>query len=90
LSEKKVRNLFKRTPPQTKYILFNSNLCEACWKCLEACQEKVFGKVDIIFHKHALILNPNACIGCMKCVKVCEAGAIQNKKDHGKKDKNVV
>jgi len=65
------RNNFK-----TGFIEFNSRKCKACWKCVDICPQKVFGKIDIIIHRHALIKNGDRCTGCGKCAKVCECDAI--------------
>jgi ferredoxin len=37
-------------------------------------------KVDLPWHKHAIVKNPATCIGCLKCSKLCETGAITSKK----------
>jgi 2-oxoglutarate ferredoxin oxidoreductase subunit delta len=51
--------------------------CEACWDCVEACPKQVLGKIDVIWHRHAIIRNAEACNGCKKCVRACESGAIE-------------
>jgi NAD-dependent dihydropyrimidine dehydrogenase PreA subunit len=61
----------------TAYVRLDSKECKACWKCIEACPEGVFGKINIFVHKHAKISNPARCTGCRKCVKACEYGAIK-------------
>ena len=61
---------------RTKYIYFDSGKCKACWKCLEVCPEDVFGKINILIHKHIKIVNPDNCIGCLKCFKACSHKAI--------------
>lgn len=61
----------------TAYIVVNSRLCQACWKCVEACPRDVIGKTNFIFHKHARIVNPGCCTGCRACVKACPEGAIE-------------
>lgn len=60
----------------TAYIAINTRLCEACWKCVDACSKRVLGKTDFIFHKHARIINPGGCTGCLACLKACSEGAI--------------
>ena len=60
----------------TPYIALKVRHCTACWKCVEACPQKVIGKVSFFFHKHAIVQNSDECIGCMKCFKVCESQAI--------------
>jgi|WetSurMetagenome_2_1015567.scaffolds.fasta_scaffold887940_1 NAD-dependent dihydropyrimidine dehydrogenase PreA subunit len=61
---------------RTEYICFDSGKCEACWKCLEACPKDVFGKINILIHKHAKIVNRDNCTGCLKCIKACNHRAI--------------
>ena len=68
------RGMLRRS--QTKFVEFNKNNCKACWKCVEACPENIFGKINILIHKHARIVNSSDCTGCMKCVKACDFGAI--------------
>jgi NAD-dependent dihydropyrimidine dehydrogenase PreA subunit len=60
----------------TEYIYLNSHLCDACWKCIEACPNGVIGRVAMPFHKHAKIENPGQCNGCRVCVKTCPQKAI--------------
>ncbi len=67
---------FSRNHTRTNFISLNTRTCEACWKCLESCQQKVLGKVDLPWHKHALIESPENCAGCLKCVKACSAGSL--------------
>ncbi len=62
---------------RTEYIRFDSGKCKACWKCLEVCQNDVFGKINILIHKHAKIVNHNKCTGCLKCIKACSHEAIR-------------
>jgi Pyruvate/2-oxoacid:ferredoxin oxidoreductase delta subunit len=38
---------------RTEHVLFDSRKCIACWECIAACPEIVFGKINIIVHKHA-------------------------------------
>ena len=60
----------------TKYIQLNTRKCEACWKCVEACDKNVFGRINLPWHKHAVIVRSNNCTGCLKCKKACEHNAI--------------
>ena len=60
----------------TKYVRVNTRLCNACWKCVEACPEGVLGKIEIIFHKHVRIVHAEKCTGCRNCVKTCPQEAI--------------
>lgn len=61
---------------RTAYVRFDSRQCRACWKCVQVCPQGVFGKINIIIHKHAKIRHWARCTGCRKCVKACAFGAI--------------
>jgi len=61
---------------ETAYIRLNTSSCKACWACVEACPQHVFGKVDLHFHRHAYIDRAKNCRGCLRCVKACPNGAI--------------
>ncbi|MFY9814082.1 MAG: 4Fe-4S dicluster domain-containing protein [Dehalococcoidales bacterium] len=61
---------------ETGYIQLDSHSCRACWKCVESCPNKVIGKTDLPFHKHARVDRPQLCNGCQKCVNVCAEDAI--------------
>jgi Fe-S-cluster-containing hydrogenase component 2 len=37
----------------------------------------VLGKIDVIWHRHAIVRNAEFCNGCKKCVHVCDSGAIE-------------
>lgn len=77
---------FQRDTTQTAFVCLDTRKCQACWKCIAACPEQVIGKVDLPWHKHALVNQSNRCSGCLKCVKVCEFGAFQKTtKEHGKR-----
>ena len=65
-----------RGQTMTKYIQLDSRKCEACWKCLEVCPNNVIGSVNLLWHKHALIIGSDNCTGCSKCIKACEVKAI--------------
>ncbi len=75
------RRRFNKNHTFTEYIRLNTHRCVACWKCIDNCPRKVIGRVDLPWHKHALIVNPGSCSGCLRCVKVCENGALVNKKE---------
>lgn len=62
----------------TGSIKIDSQKCEACWKCMEACPNNVIGKINLPWHKHARIVAGDNCIACLKCVKVCEFNAVIN------------
>jgi len=59
-----------------RFINVNTGNCKACWKCMEICQNMVFGKIDFLGHRHIKVSNPENCTGCLKCVKSCSYGAI--------------
>lgn len=73
----------KRPINSTEFIVFSSADCRGCWNCIAVCPENVFGKINIIIHKHALIKNGGDCSGCGKCIKSCPAGAIIYKINSG-------
>jgi ferredoxin len=80
---------FSREHARSSFVKLDTHQCRACWKCLEICPNQVPGKIDLPWHKHALIVNADRCIGCLKCLKVCPYGAysqidktIQDKKKH--------
>ncbi|RJP66329.1 MAG: ferredoxin family protein [Ignavibacteriales bacterium] len=60
----------------TKYILLDTHKCRACWNCVNKCSKKVIGKINLFFHKHAVIKNPVECTGCLNCLKACSVSAI--------------
>lgn len=60
----------------TNYIVLDTRRCEACWKCMEICPNNVIGRVNLPWHKHALIIKHDNCTGCSKCIKACEFNAI--------------
>ena len=65
-----------RTNILPRFIDVNTHNCKACWKCMEGCPNKVFGKIDFLGHRHIKASHPEECTGCLKCVKACEYGAI--------------
>ncbi|MCM1501230.1 MAG: 4Fe-4S binding protein [Bacteroidales bacterium] len=65
-----------RRRASTGYIALDSRNCKACWECVDACPQKVIGKVKVFSHRHARIVDAESCIGCRKCVKACRYGAI--------------
>lgn len=67
--------LLSRKSARTSYVQLDTSKCKACWKCLLGCKNQVIGKVDFLWHKHALIVNAHACIGCLNCVKICQHNA---------------
>ncbi len=66
----------------TKYISSSGKHgCIHCWKCFDSCPVGVFGKVNVLWHKHIKVVNPDACIGCGKCVKVCPRELFEFRRD---------
>jgi ferredoxin len=61
----------------TKYIEVDTKRCQACWKCVETCPEKVLGKVILFRHRHVRVDLAQACKGCKKCVRICPNQAIR-------------
>jgi ferredoxin len=70
-------NMKRHNHVETKYIRLYKKNCQACWRRVENCSQKVIRKVDIIIHKHSHFDNSKECIGCIKCVKSCEYDAIR-------------
>jgi len=66
---------FSRGHTRTLSVQLNTSKCKACWKCIEACPRQVIGKVDLPWHKHALLINREFCCGCLNCIKSCSYGA---------------
>jgi len=66
---------FSREHTQTAYVKIDMRKCEACWKCLGSCPSQVIDKIDLPWHKHALIIKQDACTGCMNCFNICQNGA---------------
>ncbi|HAN19112.1 MAG: hypothetical protein A2X13_02540 [Bacteroidetes bacterium GWC2_33_15] len=64
-----------REHTRTSHVQIDTRKCKACWKCLDNCPNQVITKVDLPWHKHALIAEPGKCTGCLKCIEVCEYGA---------------
>lgn len=54
-----LHNIFTRHDT-TGYIRLNIRLCQACWKCIAVCRNRVLGKVEF-FHRHARIDNAGSC-----------------------------
>lgn len=63
----------------TAHVLLDKSRCQACWLCVERCSRSVFGKVDILGHRHAKIGAADGCMGCGRCVAVCPADAISHR-----------
>lgn len=73
----KVRHYSPRT--ETRYIRLDTGRCQACWECVQACPKLVFGKVDLWFHRHAILDRSEECTGCLRCLKACPNQAILRK-----------
>jgi 2-oxoglutarate ferredoxin oxidoreductase subunit delta len=63
---------FSREHTCTKYIILDTSKCRACWECIESCPNNVINKIDLPWHKHAIVADPGKCTGCLKCVKTCQ------------------
>jgi len=70
------QGFIKQKHTNTEFVLLDTKKCEACWKCLDVCSNKVIGRINLPWHKHIRFVNGSTCIGCMKCVKICKTGAI--------------
>lgn len=85
--------IFSREHTRTPFVKLDTGVCKACWLCIDVCSNQVIGKVDLPWHKHALISRPDACTGCLNCVSICEYNAysINDKEKHADvKKKNRV
>lgn len=60
----------------TPFVELNTRKCQDCQQCIKACRNHVIGRVNLPWHKHALIINPGLCSGCLKCTRVCPCEAI--------------
>ncbi len=60
---------------RTAYIKLDTRKCMACWHCLTRCPVGVIGKIDLPWHRHAVVINPSACRGCLRCQEICINGA---------------
>jgi 2-oxoglutarate ferredoxin oxidoreductase subunit delta len=69
-------NRLKRRSSQTNYVQLDTERCNACWICQDACPNNAIGRIDLPWHKHVRFIADSNCIGCLKCVKVCEFGAL--------------
>jgi len=54
-------------------IMFHKDLCIACGKCLEACQQSALAK------ENPGLVDRTRCIGCGACASVCPTGALELK-----------
>jgi len=63
----------------TPFVALDRSLCEACWRCVAVCPKSVLGKVEVLWHKHAVIDAGEHCTGCGKCLRVCPSGALSGR-----------
>ena len=66
-----------RAGHRTPFVELDTRVCQACWRCCEACPTQVMQKVSVLWHKHAVFRTGEDCVGCGACVAVCEAGALR-------------
>ncbi|MDR2038587.1 MAG: 4Fe-4S binding protein [Bacteroidales bacterium] len=59
---------------QTPYVRADLHKCEACWRCVGVCPEKIIGKVGLLWHKHIVFKDSDNCSGCRKCIRACPYG----------------
>ena len=57
---------------KTPYVQLDTQKCKACWNCIAICPNQVIGKVDLAWHKHALIIKGDNCTGCQECFNACQ------------------
>jgi len=85
---------FNRKHTETHFIKLDTRKCKACRKCIENCPEQIIGKIDLPWHKHAVIIEHNKCSGCLKCVDTCNYGAFsvtdKNIKETGRVKKRII
>jgi 2-oxoglutarate ferredoxin oxidoreductase subunit delta len=60
----------------TPFVLLDRSRCEACWSCVDACPKEVLGKLEFLWHKHAVVAHAERCTGCRACLGVCVPGAL--------------
>lgn len=70
------KNTNDRGRVKTQYIRLDTGRCEACWKCVEVCGKSVIGRINLPWHKHAIIVRSKDCTGCLKCMNACKYNVI--------------
>lgn len=89
-----IPKLISRQNTVTPFVQLDTGKCKACWTCLEGCKKNVLGKVDLPWHKHALVINPDKCSGCLMCIKVCQynafSGIDREKREAEKHRKRII
>ena len=71
----------KNENTHTAFVSLNSYACTACWKCIEACPEKVIDKsflyvADTLVYEQVLMYDADKCTSCTKCMQACKFNAI--------------
>jgi Fe-S-cluster-containing hydrogenase component 2 len=73
--------LIQNDNTHTTFVQLNAFACTACWKCIEACPNKVIDKsflyvADTLVHEQVLMYDADKCTGCTKCMQACKFDAI--------------
>lgn len=71
-----IEDLNSRKRAEVRTIGLDTSKCVACWKCVESCAMGALGKINLPWHKHAVIVSESSCIGCLKCMNVCDSHAL--------------
>jgi 2-oxoglutarate ferredoxin oxidoreductase subunit delta len=66
----------KKAMNSNSLICINTKKCIACWQCIKVCNNNVFDKIDLPWHKHAIIRKPSNCENCGKCRNICKKKAL--------------